>query len=183
MDKTEKNLIAALNVIAKTFTDPVQSADGTITNQMSFVQERVLGGICRNIAFTLNGTTRIVNGRVENVPGTRAKYQEAKDKAARAYATDRGDEISGRNTQSALRWLERIENQMVALEFFYDHARSAYERHIGKPFVEPTVSEVQANPSSNDRKSQAAQAIRAKLGLPDGDIAVTNGVDDIAKIA
>lgn len=186
MSKTEKNVIAALNVIAKVFNDPVQSADGTVTNQMAFVQERVLGGICRNLAFTLNGTSRYnpTTHQHEVVPGTRAKYQEAVDKAKRAYEMDRGDEIGGRNTANALRWLERIENQKVALEFFYDHAIEAYARHVGKPFVEPTTqSEVRANPQTTSRKSAAAEALRAKLGISTNDIPVTDGVDDIAKIA
>jgi hypothetical protein len=128
---TVKQLTNALNTIAEFAYEPTKVVDpetGLVSeeavNQMAFIQERMLNGICYQASNTLQATTR--------------QYDLAKQKIMIAQREHRGDsEISERRLNNAIDWAERLELQMATLGSILETASEVFKKHTGKTFTAP----------------------------------------------
>lgn len=126
MTITIKQLANAINNIAEFFNEASERTDNetgevTIVNEMAYVQDKILNGLCYNANFQLS------------------KSVEQQDKAASQVASlirsHKGDEISETRLTSKLDWKEKIDLQVSTLSALLEEAEAAYEKHTGKPFT------------------------------------------------
>lgn len=147
-----KKLTGAFNTIGSVFTEMYQHVDrqtGVVTdrNRLGFLQDKVLNGICYQLANAMDYTVQ------KTLP-------QAQDRVKSALRRHDGTEIAENQLAEAIDWVERLNEQLALVEASYAAATAVYLKHTGKDFVHGRVARV------NEGVEESAAVARAKaLGL------------------
>lgn len=120
-----KKFKAALKAIAAVFTEEYEyeERDGTrITrNRWGFVQDRVLNGVCYQLANTIDYSVN------RTLPNAQARLK-------RALRADDGTEIAQGELEAASDWVERLQLQIAEMKEALGIATAVYEDATGTTY-------------------------------------------------
>jgi hypothetical protein len=123
---TEINkLNAALNAIGSIFTEQYEHTDkdGVVEtrNRLGFIQDKLLNGICYQLANAADYTTNTTLPR-------------AQSRVQRAMRAHDGTELAELELNGAIDWIDRLNEQLALTEEALRVAKEVYTRHTGNTF-------------------------------------------------
>lgn len=132
----------------KEIADPAtgQIISQETTNDLAYVQEKILGGLCYTAHTTLHFSKR--------------SYDQAVAKVRAAMKDHRGDELSDERLAKATAWAERLELQVATLDAHAAACEAVYQAKFGKAYAMRPISERPREPIMTD----AMKAAMAKFG-------------------
>jgi hypothetical protein len=159
-----KIVAKAMALLAGAFHEPYQHTDwqtGEVSsrNRLLFWQDGVLSGICFQLASKLDYT------EAKTIP-------QAKDRVAAAIRSHRGDEISETKLQSAVEWVQTLQEQAAIGLQALMAAETQYTAATGKTFV------YRGTQSANRDIVESPAMLAAKaLGIGAQNVAAGYGTD------
>ena len=120
--KFEKALTAIATIYFEAYDHT--DRDGVVTerNRKGFVQDKLLNGVCYQLANAIDYTTE------RTLPQAKAAVQ-------RAMRAHDGTEISELNLQRAVEWVQRLNEQLAFDTAMLETAKLVYTRATGKDFA------------------------------------------------
>jgi len=120
-----KKFMKALREIAHIYNETYEHTDrdGVVTerNRKGFVQDKLLNGICYQLANAIDYSTE------KTLPQAKAAVQ-------RTMRAHDGTEISEQNLQRAVEWVQRLNEQIAFDAAMLDAAKGIYQAYTGKDF-------------------------------------------------
>jgi hypothetical protein len=125
---TEKQLAAAINVIARFFHEEKHDVKtGEVKNALGYTQKAVLNGMIWKIDQLIART------QDETLP----KAMDAARRAGRSY---RGDELSEQQLNQRLDWIDTLKEQVSIMNMYRAAALKAYTEHTGEDYYRGTAT-------------------------------------------
>jgi hypothetical protein len=113
------------------------------TNDLAYVQEKILGGMCYTAHTTLHFSKR--------------SYDQAVAKVRAAMRDHRGDELSDEKLVKATGWAERLELQVATLQAHADACEAVYTAKFGKTYAMRPITEKASKPIMTDAMKAAME--------------------------